>query len=213
LELPLNFSAILIFISAFLIGAIPFSVIISKFIFKKDVRKSGSGNPGATNVLRTLGPAAGAFVLVLDMGKGFGAVYLSQFISSQFMDEHLAEVIAGLLAILGHIYSPFLKFKGGKGVATTFGVILALQPIIGLAMAGIFIIIVAISKYVSLGSILSVCAYPILIFLFGFLDINMLAFALVILLLVVYNHRDNIKRLMRGEENRISFGSAKPNNS
>src|SRR6185503_17549148 len=119
-----------IFIGAFLLGAIPFSVIVGKIFFKTDVRNQGSGNPGATNTLRILGPVAGLTVLILDILKGFLAVRIAyKFSIGPDISVIDRMTIAGGLAILGHIFSPFLGFKGGKGVATTFGVIMALMPL------------------------------------------------------------------------------------
>jgi glycerol-3-phosphate acyltransferase PlsY len=201
----------IIFSLAFLIGAIPFSLIVGKVFFNKDIRTEGSGNPGATNTLRVLGKKAGISVLILDVFKGILAVLLSKL--TQQMGHINTEVntfIAGGLAVLGHIFSPFLKFKGGKGVATATGVIFILQPYTGLALLGVFLLTVIITKYVSLGSILSASMLPIMnFFIYGRADYATLLFTGILGLIIVYKHKSNILKLIKGDENKLSLGQVK----
>ena len=195
---------IIIFIVAYILGAIPFSVIIGKLFFKTDVRKFGSGNPGATNTLRTLGVKAGIGVLALDMLKGFIAVLLAKYFG-QWPDLSVQDrmTIAGALAIAGHIFSPFLGFKGGKGVATSMGVIICLEPYLAIWVILVFIIVLWLSRYVSLSSISSAFSFTLLtLFLRNGLYIPII-FSICITLLIVIKHKDNIIRLVKGEENRF----------
>ncbi len=195
---------------AFLAGAIPFSVIIGRLIFKRDVRGEGSGNPGATNVLRAFGWLAGFGVLFLDMAKAgipaswFPALRDNILGSQGWM--HAAHFY-GSIAILGHIFSPFLKFRGGKGVACFAGVMVAAWPLGALLAALIFVLTVVITRYVSLGSIIMVIFY-----LFGAVLQAGPGFAWAMLLLagcmVIYKHRANITRLRLGEESKFAFGKA-----
>ena len=159
---------IILLLSCYLLGAIPFSVVVGKLFFGIDVRKEGSGNPGATNTMRVLGKKAGFSVLILDMGKGAIAVFIASLVYSSIgntinnITPKELEATCGALAILGHVYSPFLKFKGGKGVATSIGTVLALNPATGLIMMLAFTAILILSKYVSLGSIIAAALYPVL---------------------------------------------------
>ena len=201
---------VFVFIAAYLLGAIPFSVLVGKLFFKTDVRKHGSGNPGATNTLRTLGPLPALAVLLLDIGKGTAAVLLAwgcAHAPNFSPDEEMA--IAGALAILGHIFSPFLLFKGGKGVATTVGVLLALHPYLAIIIVLIFTISLLISRYVSLSSILAVICYAILVIAFKHDSLIVIGFAVGLAFLVTYKHRANIQRLLNGNENKFSLGKSK----
>jgi glycerol-3-phosphate acyltransferase PlsY len=197
---------IIIFLAAYLLGSIPFSVVVGKVFFKTDVRKLGSGNPGATNTLRTLGPKAGLSVLALDIFKGFAGVLLAKYFG-KWPDVSVQDrmTIAGAFAITGHIFSPFLGFKGGKGVATTIGVIIALEPILALAVIFVFTIVLWLSRYVSLSSICSAFAFTILTLLFRTEMYIPMIFSICVTLLIVLKHKDNIIRLMKGAENRFVF--------
>jgi glycerol-3-phosphate acyltransferase PlsY len=197
---------IIIFLAAYLLGSIPFSVVVGKVFFKTDVRKLGSGNPGATNTLRTLGPKAGLSVLALDIFKGFAGVLLAKYFG-KWPDVSVQDrmTIAGAFAITGHIFSPFLGFKGGKGVATTIGVIIALEPILALAVIFVFTIVLWLSRYVSLSSICSAFAFTILTLLFRTEMYIPMIFSICVTLLIVLKHKDNIIRLMKGTENRFVF--------
>ncbi len=197
----------LLCILAFLMGAIPFSVIIGKAFFGVDVRKSGSGNPGATNTLRVLGTKAGLAVLLLDTGKGIAAVQLFRLMHpiNSWSDTEMA-VLPGACSILGHMYSPFLRFKGGKGVATSTGVLFALSPIIGLIITAIFALMLILKGYVSLASIVCAAIYPIIVYIFtGLHEPIHLIFACLLALMIIFKHRSNIERLLSHTETKFKL--------
>lgn len=192
---------------AYLLGSIPFGLILAKAFGGADVRKTGSGNIGATNVARVVGPFAGILTLLLDAAKGWFAVWLA---GRFFIGDSTAMVLAGFLAMLGHCFPIWLRFRGGKGVATAAGVFLALSP---LAMAGgllLFILTVAAWRYVSLGSLAAAAAIPLLVYLLWAPHFappqSVTLGSLAIALLVIIEHRANIVRLARGEEPKFSFG-------
>jgi glycerol-3-phosphate acyltransferase PlsY len=196
--------------AAYLLGSIPFGLLLSKLFGAGDVRKSGSGNMGATNVARVAGPLAGILTLVLDAAKGAAAVWLA----SRFANESAAWMtIAGLAALIGHCFPVWLRFLGGKGVATAAGMFLALSPLAALGAIGVFILVVAFWRYVSLGSIAAAAAMPILIYFLWAphhappLAVTFGAFAAAIL--VVYKHDANIQRLVEGREPHFSFRKSK----
>lgn len=206
---------LLCMIIAYLLGSLNFGIILSKFLFHEDIRNSGSGNAGSTNMLRTYGKKAAALTLVLDMLKGAVAVVLGSLILGT---DHPIDgaAIAGLFVVIGHMFPCFFGFKGGKGVATTGMVMLITRPLIFLIALAVFLIIVIGTKYVSLGSVIAVMLYPILLYRLDVYKIdgseavggngwNVLC-AILIMLLVVFMHRGNIKRLMEGKESKISFG-------
>jgi glycerol-3-phosphate acyltransferase PlsY len=197
-------------VAAYLLGSIPFGLVLAKLFAGADVRKAGSGNIGATNVARVVGPVAGAFTLLLDCAKGAAAVLLAGRFSS---DSATWMMIAGLAVLIGHCYPIWLNFKGGKGVATAAGVFLVLSAISALGSILLFILVVAFWRYVSLASIAAAAAMPLLIYLlwaphhapppaitFG---------ALAAALLIIYKHDANIQRLVQGEEPKFSFGKKK----
>jgi len=188
-----------LFVISFLIGSIPFGYVICRIIKKIDIRKYGSGNIGATNVYRVCGGFLGITVLILDILKGFIPVFISKNI---FHFPSLISVITGLLTIFGHIFSIFLKGRGGKGVATSFGVIIGLFPLSALSSFILWFIILLISHIVSVASIIAGFFLPIFIYLF-YKDISLTIFGIIILFFIVYTHRENIKRLKKGKENRI----------
>ena len=201
---------LLIFAGAFLLGSIPFSVILGKIFFATDIRKSGSGNPGATNTLRTLGPVAGIFVLLMDMAKGAAAVNLALLVQDMPLFTILElKVLCGGLAVAGHVFSPFLKLKGGKGVATALGMILAAQWGFGLIAILIFILVVYFTRYVSLGSVGAVWSYPIGLLLFYNDSLLTIAVAAGVALLVTLRHNTNIQRLRQGKENVFTWPGSK----
>ena len=193
---------------AYLLGAIPTAVWWGKLFYHKDVRLEGSGNSGATNTFRVLGRNAGIPVLLIDMLKGFLAcslVYLHLPFSIERSDATLLTmVVLGLVAILGHIFPVFASFKGGKGVATSFGMVMALKPeAAGLALA-IFLTVFITSKYVSLGSITAAVSFPILTsILFRDDKWVMVYFSVLLASVVVITHRKNIVRLLKGTESKI----------
>lgn len=191
---------LVILVGGFL-GAIPFGVLITRLLGAEDPRKSGSGNIGATNVLRTSGWKSGVLTLLLDVLKGVAAILFARYVDSRVSAPTL-EPIAALAAVLGHMYSPFTGFRGGKGVATGLGVFALLTPGPTALAALVFILVVAVTRYVSLGSMLAAAAVPLAGFWMNYPVVVYTSSALISLL-VIWKHQDNIGRLMRGEENRI----------
>src|SRR6266571_6447154 len=159
--LEVSVTTLLIPLSAYVLGSIPFGLILAKLFGGTDVRKSGSGNIGATNVARVVGPVAGVLTLIFDMAKGAGAVLLAEKLSN-----HSARwmMIAGIAALAGHCFPVWLKFKGGKGVATAAGVFLVLSPLACLGAVILFLLVVIFWRYVSLGSVSAAAAMPLLIY-------------------------------------------------
>jgi len=204
------FKFILILLSAYLIGSIPFGYLAGKLIKGIDLRQEGSNNVGATNVFRVVGILPGIAVLLLDISKGFLSVHLinlfnlggSMQVSPQTFD--LLRILAGLAAIAGHNWTIFLKFRGGKGVATGCGVSLGLVPLPTLVSLTIFSVAVALTRYVSLGSILAVLVFPLNCLLFQE-PLILVFFASIASLVVLARHQANIKRLIAGTENRIEW--------
>jgi glycerol-3-phosphate acyltransferase PlsY len=187
-------------IAGFLLGALPFSFILGKLFRGIDIRKEGSGNPGATNALRVLGKPLGFTTLLLDIGKGWAAVEFA--IHAMRINYEWGLVLAGLAAVLGHIFTPFLNFKGGKGVATTFGIFLAFTPMATFATILVFLVTVTLSRYVSLGSILSAICFPIFIYCFNRHPLYIIL-ATVLGIFIIWRHRTNIQRLKNGTESKI----------
>ncbi|MCD4795722.1 MAG: glycerol-3-phosphate 1-O-acyltransferase PlsY [Candidatus Cloacimonetes bacterium] len=203
----MRYELILTFIAAYIIGSIPTSFLMGKIIKGIDIRKYGSGNVGATNALRVLGTKIGIITLVIDIAKGFFAVQLGKILISD--PSNLALILIGLFAISGHIFTIFLKFKGGKGVATAAGVFIALTPVaLGIALL-VFVITVWISKYVSLGSMLAAVTLLVIELIINirnsFEDKELLIFIFFITVFIIVRHKANIKRIIDGNENRISF--------
>jgi len=198
---------------AYLLGSIPNSVWIGKAFFGVDVREHGSGNAGATNTLRVLGKPAGFTVLFLDFLKGFVAASLVFWPGLIFNTNHMMEykMLFGALAVLGHIYPVFADFRGGKGIATVIGVVAGMDWMLALACFFTFVVIVAITKYISVGSMLSGLISPLYAgLIYHWEEKNLVYFCMGVGMLVVYTHRSNIKRLRKGEESRFSL-SKKPN--
>lgn len=187
-----------IVILCYLIGSIPFSYIFTRLFTRQDIRKKGSGNVGATNVLRTSGPVVAVFALLGDLLKGVAA----GFIALHFGDW-LYIVLCSLAVVLGHCYPVVLKFKGGKGVATAAGVVLVYMPLVLGVLALIFVATIIISKYVSLGSITGALFLPVMTIASGKPWPYLVAGSLMCLV-VVYRHRENILRLRRGTESKIN---------
>lgn len=198
---------------AYLLGSIPFGYLLVRIFRKEDIREKGSGNIGATNVMRSGSKGLGAITFVLDVLKGYGAVFLAAyFVARQGNDPRVtgnAAAIAALCVVLGHIFTIWLGFKGGKGVATAFGVFLALALWPAVVVAGIFVFVFAVSRYVSLGSIVSAVAFPFLALLMPHSPRTPFETAVlfVIPLIVILRHHQNIGRLMSGTEYR--FGKSK----
>jgi glycerol-3-phosphate acyltransferase PlsY len=187
-------------IVGFLLGALPFSFILGKLFRGIDIRKEGSGNPGATNALRVLGKPLGFTTLLLDIGKGWAAVQFA--IHALGITFEWGLVLAGLAAVFGHIFTPFLNFKGGKGVATTFGIFLAFTPLATFATIIVFLVTVTLSRYVSLGSILSAICFPFFIYCFNRHPLY-IVLAMVLGIFIIWRHRTNIQRLKNGTESKI----------
>ena len=197
---------VLVSLVAYLIGSISFAVIFSKKFAGFDVREKGSKNAGSTNVLRTVGKKAAALTLICDILKGVVAVLIAILANKiwQETDVTLLKYLAGLFAILGHTFPVYFGFKGGKGVATTLGVLLMANPQIGGICLVFALIIMVATRWVSLGSILAATLFPILtIFMVDNLYAKMVS--ILIALLIIFNHRTNIKRLKEGTENKLSF--------
>jgi acyl phosphate:glycerol-3-phosphate acyltransferase len=182
---------------AFLIGAIPFGLVIGK-LKGIDLREKGSGNIGATNAMRALGKPLGALVFLLDTLKGLLPTLLAH--RMPLAPEWIVGV--GLSAVLGHIYSPFVRFKGGKGVATALGVLLGLDWRVGLTAFGVFLVVVAVTDYISVGSIVAAVAQAALFWVFGD-PLAMKLFGAVVGAFVIIRHRGNIQRLLKGEESKF----------
>lgn len=184
---------------AFLIGAIPTAYWYAKYFHNIDIRKHGSGNIGATNSLRVVGKKAGILVLIFDLLKGLVPV----LIAKKMGFPEYSVLLVGTFAVLGHIFSPFVGFKGGKGIATAFGVIIGFSPVAAGISAVIFGAVVFLSRYVSLASLLGVLSFLIYICYqySGSLTIQLLATGLTLLLF--FSHRQNLKRLFEGKENKI----------
>ena len=197
---------LIIAIIAYLLGSISFSVIISKKMAGFDVREKGSKNAGATNVMRTVGKKAAIITLLCDVLKGVISIFIA-FIAGNFVeDKALLIQIAGIAVVIGHTFPIFFGFKGGKGVATTLGVLLVVNWQIALICLVFALVLIAITKMVSVGSILSAILFPVLtLFLHEhYLVPGMyLLFAIILALVVAYNHRGNIKRIIEGKENKI----------
>ncbi len=191
---------LLSFAISYLIGAVPFGLIFTKYFSNVDVRTIGSGNIGATNVLRASGKKAAIFTLLADCLKGFLPVLIVQ---SLFSDD-LATALTGAATVLGHIFPVYLKFKGGKGVATSFGVVLAVAPLIGLACIIVWLLAAFLWRYSSLSALIAFACYPIITFSTSFVSRKPLAaLSLFIFGMMYYRHRENIKRLIAGMEPKI----------
>ena len=187
-----------ILIFSYLLGSIPNGLIFGKLIWNKDLRKFGSKNIGATNAWRVIGKPAGIFIFLLDFLKGA----LSVFIAQSFGSSPWIVMLAGLLAIIGHSFSIYLSFHGGKGVATGLGVIAVMIPKATLIVFFTWLIIVLITRYVSLGSCIAAALVPILAFYFD-AEFAFVLFGFVAAIFIIGRHRDNIARLLRGKENKI----------
>jgi glycerol-3-phosphate acyltransferase PlsY len=204
---------LLIGLAAYFLGSIPFGFLLVRLFLKEDIRSQGSGNIGATNVVRSGAKKLGALTFVLDACKGFAAVWLASRIAFApgvaGVPLQNAAALAALCAILGHIYPVWLRFKGGKGVATAFGVFLALAPWAALAALVVFIAAFALSKYVSLASILAAIALPVFAMLLPHVAYmsSLVAVIIIIPLIVIAKHHQNIGRLLNGTEYR--FGATR----
>ena len=202
---------VIVVIVSYLFGSFPTAILAGKLLKKIDIRDYGSGNAGATNVFRVLGWKAGLSVLLIDMLKGFIPVF---FIAPYFQSNPdtviYYQVAAAVAAIAGHIWTIFAGFKGGKGVGTSAGAFLGLAPLPLLSALLFFVIVVGLTRYVSLGSLLASLVFPLVLllqkYMFGVAISSVLIYlSIVIVVLIWFAHRSNIKRLLQGEENKIEF--------
>ena len=205
---------IIVAIIAYLLGSISFSVIISKKMAGFDVREKGSGNAGSTNVLRTVGKKAAVLTLICDCLKGVLAILIAYIAGNivKDIDKSLLVQLAGIFVVIGHTFPVFFKFKGGKGVATSLGVLLMVNWQIGLICLVFALVLMALTRFVSLGSVAAAVLFPVLtVFIRAnyLVPGNYIIFGIILAVLVIFNHRENVKRLLEGKENKLSFKSTK----
>ena len=203
---------IIIAVIAYLIGSVNFSVLISKKMAGFDVREKGSGNAGATNMLRSVGKKAAVLTLLCDALKGVEAIIFAIIVGAiaKESDEALLVQIAGILVVVGHTYPVFFGFKGGKGVATALGVLLITNWKIGLICLVFALVIMALTRIVSAGSVVAAVLFPVLVL---FMHTNYtisegssyFVYSIILAVIVLFNHRSNIKRILSGTENKLSF--------
>lgn len=204
---------IIIAIIAYLVGSINFSIIISKRMAGFDVREKGSGNAGTTNMLRSIGVKAAAITLLCDILKGVVVILIAILIGNivDGLDDALLVQLAGIFVIIGHTFPIFFGFKGGKGIATSLGVLLMINWQIGLICLVFALILMVITRMVSVGSIAAAILFPVLVIFIGqnyIVPVNnwsYLIFSIIVAVLVLFNHRENLKRIFTGKENKISF--------
>jgi acyl phosphate:glycerol-3-phosphate acyltransferase len=198
----------IILVVAYLLGAIPFAVIVGRLFYHVDVRQHGSGNAGATNTMRVLGLKAGLAVLLLDGLKGVAAVLFAILVHPEYLSATAYDWVligASFAAVLGHSYSPYLSFAGGKGVATASGALLVVMPAVWPILLVVFVLVVGLSRMVSLGSVVIAALFPVLVLVFYGDRLAFVTFSLVATSLVIWRHRSNIARIARGEEAKISL--------
>jgi glycerol-3-phosphate acyltransferase PlsY len=204
------FSLVLIILFAYLVGSFPTSIVVGRMTRRIDIREHGSKNAGGTNAFRVLGWKAGLFVVVVDILKGVLATLLIAKIRVDplTLDYELVQIIAGTSAVIGHVWTVLAKFKGGKGVATGAGLIIALFPWASLICFIIFVALVLTTRYVSLGSIIATSSLPFVLLTFDRMfgksvSTSLLTFSILISGLIIFTHRSNIRRLINGTENRF----------
>jgi glycerol-3-phosphate acyltransferase PlsY len=201
------FLIVIAFLSAYLLGSVATAVWVGKKFHGIDVREHGSGNAGATNVIRVLGWKTGVPVLLIDVLKGWMAAMLPEFFSLAGQGTALLtnlQILAGVAAVLGHIFPVFAGFRGGKGVATIFGVLLAIHPLLTLSCMGVFLSVLLITGYVSISSMSAGIAFPVFLFLFfDTPSVYLKVFSLVVAVAMLITHRKNISRLWKGEESKL----------
>jgi len=202
----------ILLVLAYLLGSVPTAVWVSKWVYGIDIREHGSGNAGATNAFRILGSKAGCGVMTGDMMKGFLAVklaYLSSFTAFPPSEPFVnLQIFLGLAAVLGHIFPIWAEFRGGKGIATLFGMILSIQYVVAISLVLVFLLMLLLTRYVSLSSITASIAFPVLIiFIFNAhaQELSYRLFAIATAFLVVLTHHKNIGRLLNGNENKVPF--------
>ena len=201
---------LLLVLTSYLLGSFPTAVWVGKIFHGIDIREYGSNNAGATNTFRVLGNSWGWIVLIIDISKGYVAATIPLFLTDfylGFKDEVLIyQLIASFCVIVGHVFPVFANFRGGKGVATTLGIILAINLDTALISLAIFLIVFMLTSYVSLGAIIASVVVPFISFFAMKEDARiMIIFSILVALIVLFSHRKNINRLMRGEENKMNF--------
>jgi len=212
-------SLLITLILSFLVGSIPTSIIVTRLVKGVDIRTQGSGNAGGTNVVRTLGLGWGALVIIIDAAKGFlASALISQIalgdlvqpLGVSLQDAAAVRILAGCAAVAGHVWSVFAGFRGGKGVSTAAGMLLGVAPAEMLASLVVFLVVVAVTKYVSLGSLLAAVTFPVTLLIREDLMgaripdyLTLLLFSTVLAFFLILNHRSNIKRLIAGTEHRF----------
>ena len=200
---------ILVILASYLLGSIPTSVWVGRVFYNKDIRDYGSGNAGASNTFRVLGKKAGIPVLIFDIFKGWAAVKLIFFTNIYLPgtgDYINLQLALGVAALIGHIFPIYVGFKGGKGVATLFGAVIAIEPTTSIIAISIFIISLLITKYVSLSSMIAGFSFPILIIVvFKETNISLVIFSMVIAILLLFTHQKNIERLLAREESKANL--------
>jgi acyl phosphate:glycerol-3-phosphate acyltransferase len=193
-------------IGAYLLGSIPTAVWTGKIFYGIDIRQHGSGNAGATNTFRVLGVTAGIPVLLFDVLKGYGAVYLTMLLGIYPIDSEpdiKLQLLFGVVAVVGHIFPVFAGFKGGKGVATILGAVLAIHPLSALSAIGVFLICLLITNYVSLSSIMGGLSFPpFLILVYQSDSATLIVFSILVALGLMFTHRKNIDRLLKRQESK-----------
>lgn len=203
-------------IIAYLIGSVNFSVLISKKVAGFDLREKGSGNAGTTNMLRTVGKGAAVVVLILDILKGVVAIWVAigygnlvAWLTKLVVDNSILVQVAGIFVIVGHTYPIYFGFKGGKGIATALGILLTTNYQIGLICLVFAIVLMTLTQMVSVGSIAAAILYPVLTLFLAkenfIVPGNYFVYSVIMALVVIFNHRSNVKRLLNGTENKISF--------
>lgn len=200
------FLLVLFFIIAFLIGSIPTAVWIGRVFYKVDIRKMGSGNAGATNTIRVLGWKAGVPVMIIDILKGWLAVYIANFLPFEFVGDQFLyfKMVLATFAVLGHIFPVYVGFNGGKGVASLLGVGIALFPLAAAIVAGVFVITLFISRIVSISSIIASIAFPIVvIFILKTVEVPLIILSIAVAVFIPLTHAANIKRIIKGEEKKF----------
>lgn len=209
----INIEVIAGIVTAYLLGSIPTAVIVGKVFYGLDIRTVGSGNAGATNTIRTLGLKAGIPVLLFDVFKSFVAVQLYLILSNSAFTPNQLEIYKialGSAAVFGHVFPVFASFRGGKGVATIVGMLIALYPITFLVILGCFILMMVFTRIVSISSIVCSILFPVIvIFVFNENRFPLIILAVAVAIFIPYTHRENIKRLLAGTEKKFDFGKNK----
>jgi acyl phosphate:glycerol-3-phosphate acyltransferase len=203
------FWSVCVVVLAYLLGSLSFAVIVSKAMRLDDPRSYGSGNPGATNVLRSGNKLAAILTLLLDAAKGVVAVLIARFLAERLGYGDGVVALAALAAFLGHLYPVFFRFQGGKGVATAAGVLLALNPWVGLASLGTWLVVAIATRYSSLAALLTALLAPVYVHLFHG-DSHIVAAVAVMSVLLIWRHRANITKLLNGTESKLGGKANKP---